>query len=59
MGEEILGLVKAVCPSVEEFDGEKVGVGRCVGPHSHRSRRKGAGIGAFWVGVKWGKGKII
>ena len=38
MGEEALGLVKALCPSVGERQGREVGVGWWVREHPHRSR---------------------
>jgi hypothetical protein len=41
MGEEALGLVKAVCPSLGKCQGREEGVGRRVGEHLCRSRGKG------------------
>jgi hypothetical protein len=40
MGGEALGLVTALCLSVGEFKGGKVGVGEWVGEHTHRSGRR-------------------
>ena len=48
MGEAALGLVKVQCPSVGECQGRKVGAGRWVGEHPHRSRGREDGIGGFW-----------
>jgi hypothetical protein len=45
MGEEALGAVKAQCPSVKECKGEEALGGEEA--HSHRSRRRGDGIGSF------------
>jgi hypothetical protein len=36
-------------PSVGECEGSKAGVGGWVGAHPHRSKRRGNGIGGFWV----------
>jgi hypothetical protein len=45
MEGEVLGLVKAQCPSVGEFEGREMEVGEWVGEHPHRSRKRGDGIG--------------
>jgi hypothetical protein len=41
MGEEALGLMKVICPSVGECQGQEEGVGVLV------NRGKGEGIGTF------------
>jgi hypothetical protein len=41
MGGEALGPVKALCPSIGEFQGQEVGVGGLV------TRGRGEGIGSF------------
>ena len=51
MGGEALGPVKALCPSVEECQGQEVGVGGLVS----RGRGKWIGGGCFPEG-KQGKG---
>jgi hypothetical protein len=38
---------EGLVPSVGKCQGRKVGVGRRVGAHPHRSRRRGDRIGAF------------
>jgi hypothetical protein len=48
MGEEALGPVKALFPSVGECQRGDVGVGGWVGEHLHRSRGRGDEI--------WGSG---
>jgi len=50
VGGEALVLVKAQCPSVEEFQGGEVGMGGWVGEHPHRSRRIRSDIGGLWRG---------
>jgi hypothetical protein len=49
MGEEALGPVKVLCPSIGECQGQEAGVGRFV------SRGRGEEIGDFWRGKlgKW------
>jgi hypothetical protein len=54
MGGEVLGPVKAQCPSVGECQGREAGVGRWEGEHHHRSREGGLN-GGFLEG-KPGKG---
>ena len=44
MGGEALGLVKVLCPSTGECQGQEAGVG------GSGSREKGKGIGDFWRG---------
>ena len=44
MGGEALGPVKALCPSVGEFQDRETGVGGLV------SRGRGKGIGSFQMG---------
>jgi hypothetical protein len=41
MGDEALGPVKAQCSSIGECQGREAGVGRWVGEHPHRSKRRG------------------
>jgi hypothetical protein len=48
MGGEVLGPVKAQCPSVGECQGGEVGVGVWVKNNPHRSRGRGNGIRGFW-----------
>ena len=43
MGGEALGLVKVLCPSIGECQGQEAGVGRLVS----RGRGKGIGEGGF------------
>jgi hypothetical protein len=47
MGEEALGLVKALCPSVGECQGREAEMGGWMGGNLHRSRGRGDGIGSF------------
>jgi hypothetical protein len=51
VGEETLGPLKAEYPSIEKCQGREAGVGRWVGPHPDRSRRRGDGVGSSLV---WG-----
>jgi hypothetical protein len=44
MGREALDREKALCPSIEEYQGQEAGVGRLM------SRGRGEGIGGFWRG---------
>jgi hypothetical protein len=44
MGGEALGPVKALCPSVEEYQGQEAGVGGLM------NRWRGERIGGFWRG---------
>jgi hypothetical protein len=44
MGEEALGLVKVLCPSIGECQGQEAEMGGLV------SRGRGQGIGGFWRG---------
>ena len=46
MSGEVLGLEKALCPSVGECQCGEAGVGEWVGEHPHRSRGAGTGAGA-------------
>ena len=50
MGRETLDPVKALWPSVGEWQAREVGVGGCLGEHPHRSRGRGDEIGAS----RWG-----
>jgi hypothetical protein len=47
MGKKALDSLKDRCLSVEECKGGEVGVGGWVGPHTHRSRKRGHRIGGF------------
>jgi hypothetical protein len=40
MGGEALGPVKVLCPSIKDYQGQEVGVGRLVS----RGRERGAGV---------------
>jgi hypothetical protein len=55
MGGEVLGPVKAQCPSVGECQGREVGVGGWVEEHPHRSRGRRGWDRRFLEG-KLGKG---
>ena len=43
MGEEVLGPVKVICPSIGECQGQEIGMGRLVS----RGRGVGHGMGVF------------
>jgi hypothetical protein len=54
MGEEVLGLVKAQCPSIGECQRRKVG-----GGIPSQKLGEGYGIGGFRQGRKLGKGRTF
>jgi hypothetical protein len=49
LGLEDLVPVKALFPSIEEFEGGEVGVGGWLGKQSHRSKGWGDRIGGYGV----------
>ena len=48
MGEEAVGPMKALCPSVGECEGREVGVGGWLTVCPHKSKLRGNGIAGFW-----------
>ena len=55
MGEEVLGPVKARCPSFGDCEGKEVGLGELVETHPYKSRRRRDRIWGFWrENWEWG-----